>query len=112
MMVHLDIPGREPCALEHLVLDLSGTLALDGEVLPGVAGRLAALSPVVTVHLLTADTGGNAAEICERLNISWTGSSSGTRQARNRHSLSAWALRTSSPLATAPTMPECWLRLP
>jgi P-type E1-E2 ATPase len=66
-MIHLDIPGREPYALEHLVLDLNGTLTLDGELLPGVAGRLAALAPNLSIHLLTADTRGNAAEICSRL---------------------------------------------
>lgn len=69
-MLHLQIPGREPYALEHLVLDLNGTLALDGELLPGVADRLAALSSDLSIHLLTADTGGNAAEICSRLGVS------------------------------------------
>jgi P-type E1-E2 ATPase len=69
MAIHLDIPGREPCTFEHLALDLNGTLALDGDLLPGVAGRLAEMSARLTIHLLTADTGGNAAEICGRLGI-------------------------------------------
>ena len=68
-MIRLDIPGREPLALEHLVLDLNGTLALDGQVLPGAYGRLVALLPAVTIHLLTADTGGNTASIADRLGI-------------------------------------------
>ncbi len=73
MAIHLDIPGRGPCTFEHLVLDLNGTLALNGDLLPGVADRLASLSPTVcTIHLLTADTGGNAAQLCVRLSIPWT----------------------------------------
>jgi soluble P-type ATPase len=69
-MIHLDIPGRRPCTFEHLTLDLNGTLALDGDLLPGVASRLATLSAHLTIYLLTADTGGNAVEIGDRLGIS------------------------------------------
>mgnify|MGYP002388965724 FL=1 len=67
MAIHLDIPGRESLELEHLVLDVNGTVALDGEVLPGVAERLAALSASLTIHLVTADTQGRAAEISTQL---------------------------------------------
>jgi P-type E1-E2 ATPase len=50
-------------------LDLNGTVALDGELLPGVAERLASLTASVTLHLITADTQGRAAEISEQLGI-------------------------------------------
>jgi P-type E1-E2 ATPase len=66
MAIHLDIPGWESLRLEHLVLDVNGTVALDGEALPGVAERLAALSAGLTTYLITADTHGRAAEIGER----------------------------------------------
>jgi P-type E1-E2 ATPase len=69
MTIHLRIPGFASHALEYLVLDLNGTLALDGELLPGVAERLVSLSSSLAVHLLTADTAGNAAEIGTRLGI-------------------------------------------
>lgn len=69
-MIHLDIPGRRSYTFEHLALDLNGTLALDGDLLPGVASRLAALSAHLTIYLLTADTGGSAVEIGDRLGIS------------------------------------------
>jgi hypothetical protein len=29
-MINIDIPGRGPLELQHLVLDLNGTLSLDG----------------------------------------------------------------------------------
>ena len=68
-MIHLDIPGRGILELEDLVLDLNGTIALDGEVLAGVPERLAALSESLTVHLVTADTQGQAAMIAEQLGV-------------------------------------------
>ena len=83
-MIRLDIPGLEPLALEHLVLDLNGTLALDGQVLPGAYGRLAALLPEVTIHLLTADTGGKAASIADRLGIALSRIEPGD-EARQKH---------------------------
>lgn len=46
----------------HLVLDYTGTLALDGVLLPGVAERLAALAKSLRVTVLTADTFGKAKE--------------------------------------------------
>ncbi len=69
-MLTIEIPGYGCLALEHLALDLNGTVALDGEVLPGVAERLAALSPHLQIHLLTADTRGRGASTATALGIS------------------------------------------
>jgi len=68
-LIHLDIPGWGTIELEHLVLDLNGTVALDSEVIPGVAERLAALAACLAVHLVTADTHGRARESGERLRV-------------------------------------------
>jgi P-type E1-E2 ATPase len=68
-MICLDIPGRGILELEHLVLDLNGTIALDGEVLAGVPERLVALSDKLHIHLVTADTQGRAAVIAEQLRV-------------------------------------------
>lgn len=59
-MLTLTIPGRDALHIEHLVLDYNGTLAVDGELLEGVAERLAELADGVTVHVITADTFGKA----------------------------------------------------
>jgi P-type E1-E2 ATPase len=59
-LIEIDIPGWRTLILEHLVLDLNGTVALDGELLPGLAERLARLSPNLAVHLATADMYGRA----------------------------------------------------
>jgi len=68
-MIRADIPGLQPLELSYLVPDLNGTIAQNGQVLPGVAERLAALSTVLTVHLVTADTQGQAAQSAERLGL-------------------------------------------
>jgi soluble P-type ATPase len=54
-MLELFIPGFKDLALGHLVLDYNGTMALDGQPLPGVRERLEALSRQMVIHILTAD---------------------------------------------------------
>jgi soluble P-type ATPase len=68
-MLELEIPGYGALALEHLVLDVNGTIAGGGEVLPGVAEGLAALSGTLRVVAITADTQGTAAALGEVLGI-------------------------------------------
>ena len=68
-MIRLDIPGWGILRLEHLVLDLNGTTALDGEVLAGVPEQLTALSKSLNIHLVTADTQGRAAAIAGQLGV-------------------------------------------
>jgi P-type E1-E2 ATPase len=68
-LIRLEVPGWSTCELGHLVLDLNGTVALDGEPIAGVDERLAALSAHLAVHLVTADTHGRAAETAKRLGM-------------------------------------------
>ena len=62
-MFTVDIPGRGRLEIAHLVLDLNGTLAVDGVVSDAVMERLRALNSVVRVHVITADTFGTAARL-------------------------------------------------
>ncbi len=62
-MIELNIPGWGKRQLEHLLLDLNGTLALDGALLPEVDERLAHLSMRLRLHLITADTFGTANKV-------------------------------------------------
>jgi len=58
-MIEIDIPGSgEKLSIEHLVLDLNGTLALDGRIKPGVADLLRELAANLQVHIVTAGTFG------------------------------------------------------
>jgi P-type E1-E2 ATPase len=68
-VIEIRIPGRGICSLGHLVLDVNGTIALGGELIPGVAERLARLRSVVDVHLVTADTRGRQDAIDAQLGI-------------------------------------------
>jgi len=61
-MFQLDIPGFGPVRLAHLVSDYTGTLSLDGKLLPGVRDRLLAISEFMEIHILTADTFGMVRE--------------------------------------------------
>ncbi len=68
-MIELNIPGRGFIQLKHLVSDVNGTLALDGQLLDGAPKALLALSDRLQLHLLTADTHGHQAQIDERLGL-------------------------------------------
>ncbi len=62
-MIELNIPGRGTLKLEHLVIDVNGTLALDGQLPEGVARAVRNLRDRLTIHLVTADTHGRQAAI-------------------------------------------------
>ena len=70
VMIEINIPGRGTLRLEHLVTDVNGTLAVDGQLIPGVNKRISSLRDRLTVHLLTADTHGKQTVIDQQLNLS------------------------------------------
>ncbi len=57
-MIDLNIPGRDSLRLEHLVLDVNGTIAKDGRLIDKAVRPLNTLKDRLTIHLLTADTYG------------------------------------------------------
>jgi P-type E1-E2 ATPase len=59
-MIKIDVPGFGPVQLKHFVSDFTGTLSVDGRLLPGVKERLNGIAGDLTVHILTADTFGRA----------------------------------------------------
>lgn len=59
-MFEIDIPGFGHVHLEHLVSDFTGTLSVDGRLLPGVKERLNEIAGILNVYILTADTFGMA----------------------------------------------------
>ena len=62
-MILITIPGRSELQIDHLVMDVNGTLAVDGILIDGVLDRISTLREKLNVHLLTADTHGGQAEI-------------------------------------------------
>ncbi|PKQ15148.1 MAG: ATPase P [Actinobacteria bacterium HGW-Actinobacteria-7] len=68
-MIEIDVPGVGPFALEHLVLDVNGTIAVGGGLIQGVAEAVEALGAVLHVVAITADTHGTASRLRELLGI-------------------------------------------
>jgi len=61
----VEVPGRAPLDVRHLMFDLNGTLATDGDVPGEVTERLRLLTAGFNVHILTADTFGTASRLRE-----------------------------------------------
>ena len=59
-MLEIDIPGFGFVRVEHLVSDFTGTLSVDGSLLPGVKELLNKAARIVKLHVVTADTFGAA----------------------------------------------------
>lgn len=61
-MIEVPIPGGEPLRLRDLLLDMNGTLSVDGRVAPAVLERLRRVAGLLRVVVATADTFGTARE--------------------------------------------------
>jgi len=68
-MIKFNVPGVGEYELEHLVMDVNGTLAVDGQLMDGVAAKISALRKSLTIHLLTADTHGKQTVIDQQLDL-------------------------------------------
>ncbi len=68
-MLNFSIPGQRPLTIENIVLDLNGTIAIDGELIPGVSERVSRLRNDVRLYLFTGDTHGNGARIAQQLGL-------------------------------------------
>jgi len=67
LMISIKIPGQETIHAKHLVLDYNGTLAIDGMLIPGVKEKLNLLANQISIHVITADTFGKAAESLQEI---------------------------------------------
>jgi len=56
-------------SLEYLVSDVNGTVAIDGQLIDGIARSLSALRDRLEIHLITADTHGRQGIIDNQLNL-------------------------------------------
>lgn len=68
-MIEITIPGRGSYRFDHLVLDLNGTIAFNGEIVEGVEERLSRLRQFLNISIVTADTHGNAWQLESSLKI-------------------------------------------
>jgi P-type E1-E2 ATPase len=65
--IHVPVPGGQDLVLEHLVLDVNGTLTDRGEPITAAVSALELLREHLQLHLLTADTFGTAAAFAASL---------------------------------------------
>jgi soluble P-type ATPase len=68
-VIDMEIPGRESYRIGHLVLDLNGTISLDGEIIGGVTERLEGLRHQLDITVVTADTNRNAESLLAGLPV-------------------------------------------
>ncbi|NLX90847.1 MAG: ATPase P [Firmicutes bacterium] len=66
-MLSLTIPGRGEVNLSNIILDLNGTLTVDGQIAANTVSLLNRVSEQLQVYVLTADTLGSAAKLKEEL---------------------------------------------
>lgn len=60
MTLHVTIPGADDLALEHLVLDVNGTLTDRGEPIVAALHAIERFRDELELHVLSADTFGTA----------------------------------------------------
>jgi soluble P-type ATPase len=68
-MLEIATPSRNVLRLRHLVLDMNGTIALDGQLVPGVSERLETLGERLGIWLVSADTQGTLASLATSLQV-------------------------------------------
>ena len=75
------VSGADTIEIGHVALDLNGTLSERGQLIDGVAERLAILARDLQLHLVTADTLGTASRLAAEIPVSVATISRGSEKA-------------------------------
>jgi soluble P-type ATPase len=78
--IRREIPGARPLELDHLLLDVNGTIANRAHLIEGVEERIGRIRDQLEIHLLSADTLHNLDETARRLGVAATRVTSGTQK--------------------------------
>ena len=70
-MLAIKIAGRGELQLEHLLLDVNGTITDRGELIDGVVPLIRAVADDLNIHLVSADTFGTAEAIARELSATF-----------------------------------------
>lgn len=89
MTVHVPVPGGEDLNLEHLVLDVNGTLTDRGEPISQAISAVERLREHLQLHLLTADTFGTAGALAASLGCAFHKAHSAQDKQRHIEALGA-----------------------
>jgi soluble P-type ATPase len=79
-MLRREIPGAGTFELDHLLLDVNGTLANRARLIDGVEERIERARKQLELHLLSADTLGDLDDTAARLGVDANRVSSGTEK--------------------------------
>jgi P-type E1-E2 ATPase len=71
-VLDFEIPGRDVLVVKNAVFDFNGTLAVDGQLVPGVSDRLNQLARHVRVYVVSADTFGTVEQACREVECTVT----------------------------------------
>lgn len=82
MTLLIAIPGRAKLRLDHLFLDVNGTLTNRGVLIDGVSERLGRLRETLEIRLVSADTFGTLEAIAERLDVAAVRAAGGEEKLR------------------------------
>ncbi len=69
-MVVFDIPGSGELKIKNILLDYNGTLAVDGQPVPGIREKINEHAKVFQFHVITADTFGSVEKALDGVNCS------------------------------------------
>lgn len=78
MTLRYEIPGGALIELDHLALDINGTLSDRGTLIEGVESGLGRLAESVEIHLVSSDARGTLDEISGRLGANPVAAPTGT----------------------------------
>jgi len=83
----VSIPGRGDLQLEHLLLDVNGTLTNRGVPIAGVEDRVDRLRGTLEIHLVSADTFGTLDGLAARLGVDAVRATTGEDKVRTMDAL-------------------------
>jgi P-type E1-E2 ATPase len=89
MTLHVTIPGADDLSLEHLVLDVNGTLTHRGEPIIAALHPIECLRDELELHILSADTFGTAEAIAVSIHAEFLRVASGRDKLEYVESLGA-----------------------
>lgn len=89
MALALPLPGRTALELEHLLLDVNGTLTNRGNLLSGITERISGLRKELEIHLVSADTFGTLGGVAALLEASAIRAQTGEDKLRRLEQLGA-----------------------
>lgn len=89
MSVRISVPGAGTLELEHVIMDLNGTLTNRGALIADARPRILRLSAQAQIHFVSADTFGTLGDLARSLQIDPVRVSTGHEKLRYLNELGA-----------------------